>query len=304
MWTAERVVEVLRRRGELIEPVPGVAGLRGSALALIEALETRVDEVCRRLAAEPWRAPAALAWQTLEDADYFVSFPQWLTAASHLGDDEGALEALATSTDPAAAARARFRPAAAALPPAVCYHVFEALRGARLKEPRRVTAQCTCWRHEGSATRALERGWSFTMREVVALGDPAAVEAFRAEGEAAALRLAAGLGLDAGLEEATDPFFRPTARGKALLQQLKGLKREVMLPVGGGRRIAAGSSNLHETFFGRAFGIRDGAGSPVTSGCLAFGLERWLLAFLVAHGPDVEGWPIRTAQRSRQEVGA
>ncbi|HUG39525.1 MAG TPA: hypothetical protein VMM12_03515 [Longimicrobiales bacterium] len=303
MWNAEGVVSVLRRRGELLEPVPGVAGLRGGALALFEALDTRVADLCRRLAAEPWRPPAALAWGTLEDADYFASFPQWLTAASHLGDDEGALETVAASEHPAAAARGRFQPAAAALPPAVCYHVFEALRGARLERPRRVTAQCTCWRHEGSATRALERGWSFTMREVVALGDAGGIAAFRTEGEAAALRLAAGLGLEARLEEAADPFFRPTARGKALVQQLKGLKREVTLPVGGGRRTAAASSNLHETFFGHAFGIRDGAGAPVSSGCLAFGLERWLLAFMVAHGPDAGGWPIRVAPRARQEAG-
>ena len=32
-------------------------------------------------------------------------------------------------------------------------------------------------------------------------------------------------------------------------------------------------------------------GEPAASGCVAFGLERWLLAFLVAHGPDAAAWP-------------
>lgn len=304
MWTADDVIETLRRRGELLEPVPGVAGLRGAALALMDAIEARIVDACERLGPEPWRAPAALAFRTLEDAEYFTSFPQWLTAAAHLGDDDAEHALVATSERPAEAARERFRRADAALPPAVCYHVFEALRGLRLTGPRRVTLQCACWRHEGAATRPLERGWSFTMREVVVLGGAADVAAFRETGEALAVRLAAGLGLDAEIVEASDPFFRPTARGKALVQQLKGLKRELTLPVGGERRIAAASSNLHEEFFGRAFDIRDTAGVPASTGCLAFGLERWLLAFLAAHGPDPEGWPIRVAGRAREEVRA
>ena len=303
MWNAERAVDTLRRRGELIESVPGSAGLRGGGLALLEAIEARVRDACDGLAAESWRPPAALSWRTLETAEYFASFPQWLTAAAHLGDDDASHADVAASTRPAAAARARFRPPAAALPPAACYHVFEGLRASVLTGARRVTLQCTCWRHEGPATLPLERGWSFTMREAVAVGTAAEIGAFRTEGEAAVLRVAAALGLEPEVVEATDPFFRPTARGKELVQRLKELKREVTLPLGGGRRIAVASTNLHEDFFGRAFTIRDATGAPASSGCVAFGLERWLLAFLVAHGPDAVAWPIRVRSRELQEVG-
>lgn len=303
MWNAERAVETLRRRGELLEPVQGAVGLRGGALALFDAIEARVRDACRRLARETWRPAGALAWRTLETADYFASFPQWLTAAAHMGDDEASLEDVATSTRPAAAARERFGPPAAALAPAACYHVYEGLRGTTLEGARRVTLQCTCWRHEGAATLPLERGWSFTMREAVAVGTPAEVAAFRAEGEAAVLRVAAALGLEPEVVEATDPFFRPTGRGKELVQRLKGLKREVTLDIGAGRRLAVASTNLHEDFFGRAFGIRDSAGAPASSACVAFGLERWLLAFLVAHGPDAVAWPIRVPSRGLQEAG-
>ena len=304
MWNAERAVETLRRRGELLEPVHGSVGLRGGALGLMEAIEARVRDACRGLATETWRPAATLAWRTLETADYFASFPQWLTAAAHMGDDEGSLERIAGSRRPAEVARERFGPPAAALPPAACYHIFEGLRGSALKGARRVTLQCTCWRHEGSATLPLERGWSFTMREVVAVGTAAEVAEFRAEGESAVLRVAAALGLEPEVVEATDPFFRPTARGKELVQRLKGLKREVTLSLGGGRRIAVASTNLHEDFFGRAFEIRGETGAPASSGCVAFGLERWLLAFLVAHGPDAVAWPIRIRSRALQEVGA
>ncbi len=148
------------------------------------------------------------------------------------------------------------RPAGAALPPAVCYHLFAALAGRILESPARFTAQGTCWRHEGARHVPLERGWAFTMREMVCLGTEADTTAFRARGIERARDLARMLGLDATLAEAGDPFFAPTARGKATLQRIKALKHELLLPIGGERRIAAASFNLHERFFGDAFAIR------------------------------------------------
>ncbi|PYO66587.1 MAG: hypothetical protein DMD69_13220 [Gemmatimonadetes bacterium] len=75
-----------------------------------------------------------------------------------------------------------------------------------------------------------------------------------------------------------------------MLQQLKALKHELILPLGRSRGSAAASFNNHETFFGEAFAIRLATGAPAASACVAFGVERWLLAFLVAHGPDAAGW--------------
>ena len=44
-------------------------------------------------------------------------------------------------------------------------------------------------------------------------------------------------------------------------------------------------------FFGEAFGIRLPDGSAAASACVAFGIERWTLAFLAAHGTDARHWP-------------
>jgi seryl-tRNA synthetase len=189
------------------------------------------------------------------------------------------------------AARRALAPAGAVLPPALCYHVYAALAERTRIDPTHVTLRGTCWRHEGERTAPLERGWSFTMREAVWVGAASQVDPFLGRGAERSLALAAALGLEAEIVPATDPFFAPTARGRALLQRVKGLKRELLLPLGGGRTIAAASFNHHGTFFGDAFGIRTGDGAPAVSGCVAFGIERWLLAFLVAHGPEPRGWP-------------
>lgn len=154
-----------------------------------------------------------------------------------------------------------------------------------------MTAHGSCWRHEGDRMSPLERGWAFTMRELVQVGSPSRVDAFRRRGVEIGIALARDLGLEAEIVEATDPFFAPTGRGQRLLQRLKGLKHELVLPIGGGRTVAAASFNDHGLFFGDAFDIRLHDGTTAASGCVAFGVERWLLAFLVAHGPDAEGWP-------------
>ena len=295
MRSAEQVVASLRARGELWESAPGLVGLRGDALALRSALERLIAAAAGADAREEWAPPAALALATLDRARYFASFPQWLTLAAHLREDAASLERVARSDDPAAAARSACAPADAALPPAVCYHVYAALAGRRLADAVTVSAQGTCWRHEGDQLRLLARGWAFTMREGVCVGDADAAEAFRARGARRALDLAEALGLAARLEEATDPFFAPTARGRRLLQQLKGLKQELLLRVGD-EHVAAASFNQHEQFFGDAFDIRLADGGAAASACVAYGVERWVLAFLAAHGPDARAWPALPAE--------
>lgn len=291
MWSAERVVQELRASGELWETAPGLIGLRGDALELLRAIERLMERIAREKATDEWCMPAGIPLEALARADYFASFPQWLTAASHLSERPEALQAVARSAEPAHAARSALAPASAALPPAVCYHAYAALADRAVNSPTLLTAQATCWRHEGEELRPLERGWAFTMREVVCLGHPHTVAAFREWGVAEALGLAESLGLRPRVEGATDPFFAPAARGRELLQRLKALKHEVLVPIGGGRELAIASANDHETFFGLSFGIRLTDGAPASSSCVAFGLERWLLAFLVEHGTRATGWP-------------
>jgi hypothetical protein len=64
-----------------------------------------------------------------------------------------------------------------------------------------------------------------------------------------------------------------------------------MLPEG--ERVAAGSLNYHTDFFGRAFRCNVEGAGPMHSVCIAFGLERWVYAFLAQHGKDPARWPER-----------
>ena len=103
MRSADDVVAELRSRGELWEPAPGVAALRGDAFALFTRIERLAAATTAAIGADchgacdPWSAPAALPLATLSRASYFDAFPQWLTLASHLREDTETLERIATS---------------------------------------------------------------------------------------------------------------------------------------------------------------------------------------------------------------
>jgi len=290
MRQRDDIVNALRARGELWDVAPGVTALRGDAAALLRDLERAIATLCGLETSDDWRVPPAIDFATLVRAEYFASFPHWLTVASHLRDEEDALRAVAERGEPAVLREASAAPKAA-LNPAVCYHIYAALAGTSIDQARIVTAQAECWRHEGARHATLERGWAFTMREVVCIGSDDDAHAFLERSTERVTDFARSLDLEPALAVATDPFFAPSARAKHVLQRLKELKHELLLPLGASKTIAASSFNLHETFFGEAFDIRLPDGKPATTACVAFGLERWLLAFLVRHGPDAAEWP-------------
>jgi seryl-tRNA synthetase len=295
MLSPEAVIEALRASGSLWEVAPGITGLRGPVVALVRDLESALLEIAHTEAADEWVAPAGVAFKTLERAHYFASFPQWLTAGSHLTGDEATLEHIAACTLPAAAACASLAPAAFALPPAICYNTYAALADSTIARPVVMTAQGTCWRYEGSQLAALQRGWSFTMREIVCLGAERDVKEFLDTSVARVSALEKALGLECELVVASDPFFAPSARGRAALQRIKGLKHELEFRFGDARPLAIASFNDHELFFGEAFGIKLPGGAPAWSGCVAFGLERWLLGILAKYGVEPGNWPIPTS---------
>src|SRR5919202_3753975 len=132
----EALIAALRARGELWEAAPGLVGLRGKALALLRRIDRLIAARCAAETSDEWAVPAAMPPALLERAQYFASFPQWLTLASHLTDDAATLERVARSGAPARSAGRAASPATAALPPAVCYHVYAALAGSRLRSAR------------------------------------------------------------------------------------------------------------------------------------------------------------------------
>jgi seryl-tRNA synthetase len=269
----------------------GQAVLSGPLLALADRLDRLFSRLASRWDAAELRFPTFIPAVELDRVDYFRSFPQLATFPACLSEDDANLDRFTARppvSDDGAVRLAAIGPVRDVLTPAACYHLYVHHKGQRFDGPRYFTTRNTCFRRE-SHYLPLERQWSFTMREIVCMGTGPEARAFLDEAEAAVDVLVGRLGLPVDWSVATDPFFRASANPSYLMQQVDPTKRELLFE----GRLAIGSVNLHHDHFGRAYGIVRETGQdaePVHTACVAFGIERWLAAFVRHFGAE-EHWP-------------
>jgi seryl-tRNA synthetase len=299
---SERLVE----KGFARRHDAGLWAFRPPFLGLLESIDELLRDVARDTYGAPAHSyPALIATDTLRRAGYLGSFPQNVGFVSHLPHDLELLTRFQEASASGAELPAELAPAEQSLPPAVCYHRFRDLADQTLAEGSVVTARGTCFRYEASHNmRSLTRLWSFQMREVVYTGSPTYIAAASERGPAVLKDLLGSLGLSGSCESATDPFFVNVFGAMRYAQVAAELKFELRLPLGAGESLAAASLNLHQDHFGKSFAMRLPDGSPATSGCTAFGLERLALGFLAQHGLEPAHWPDAVVSRMRRHVAA
>jgi hypothetical protein len=265
----------------------GTCTLSGAALRWLTALDAHLAGVAAALGCLEVAFPPVIAARELARIDYFRSFPHLVTVPVSYPADETALRRVAEGeeVDPAGTLRLReHAPVGHALTPAACYPVYAALGGTEPATAHLVTTRATCYRREERFV-PLRRMWAFSMREIVCVGDDVEVGAALAAGTGIVDDLLDRLGLAGRWQDACDPFFQPARNGRALLQLLAPVKREMVVD-----GLAIASVNTHHDHFGSAFEIRR-HGRAAASGCVAFGLERWLGVVAGVWGPDPVRWP-------------
>jgi seryl-tRNA synthetase len=295
------------RLGWIVPVAPGACVYRGLMSRLFHGLDREFRRLALRLGAEECRFPSTVELGTLARAGYLADFAHNARLVCHLPEH---LDAIARVKGRIAERRDGSIRAAdcadpeAALSPTVCYQMYRSLQGRTLAGPiMRATAVSSCFRHEGRAAAGVTRLCEFTMREIIGVGEPAAVNAMRGALLDVMKELLDRFELCARIEIASDPFFIDVYEAKRMFQVSFDLKHEVRahLPAED-RWIAIGSVNHHQDHFGKAFGIGV-AGGAAQSCCLGFGLDRWAYAIMAQHGLDAGRWP-RAAARVVEEPGA
>lgn len=263
---------------------------------------------------DPWRAepvltPTLIPSRVLAKCDYFRSFPNNVTFACHLAEDSEAIADFRARhqerDDLDERALGDMVTPEACLSPAVCYHVYHMNQDRTLPASGVTYGICgKCFRYESSNMASLRRLWDFTMREVVFLGGRDDVLAHRERSIEMMSRFLDEHRLAGEIRTASDPFFiAPDAVAKTYFQLSSETKYEISLMLPDDARLAVGSHNYHTDFFGRAFNVEVEGAGPMHSVCVAFGLERWVHAFLAQHGADPSRWPevVRGAPEFRGE---
>lgn len=287
----------LTSAGLLIESgVPGVYG-RGERF---ERIRIAVDALVTRTASvdgpERMAFPPLLPKRQIEQIGYLKSFPHLAGSVfSFEGNEEEAAEQerKAGSHEDWSEHQSQTD---LVLTPAACYPVYPAVAARGPLPPGGLTVDAGgsyVFRHEPSGDPA--RLQMFHQREIVRIGEPETVQAWRDRWRDRAVSLLSEIGLDARFDVANDPFFGRSGRLLARSQRTQQLKFEVLVPIAGPEPTAVASFNYHQDHFSEVYGIEVAADGerPATAhtACLGFGLERIALALLRAHGLDSERWP-------------
>jgi seryl-tRNA synthetase len=272
----------------------GQSVFTGPSRALYAALDAMFLRWAAECGAEDYLFPTFLPAKELAKLDYFRSFPHLATFACSLDPAKDNLSAFAKGQGVDADGRValtELAPVKDALTPAACYHVYIGIQDSALSAPHFATTRGTCFRRE-EYYAPMQRQWSFGMREIVCVGTSDEVKSFLDRYQAKVAAFFVELGLPIDWKPATDPFFNAAANPKFLAQKIDPVKTEMVYETG----LAIGSVNFHRNFFGETFKIAR-EGQHAFSGCVAFGLERWIFAIVHHFGTNPENWPKLGASR-------
>jgi len=285
--------ELLDARLLIDSGVPGVYG-RGEQFERVRsAFDARVSAAAAVDEPERLAFPPVLPRRQIEEIGYLKSFPHLAgTIFSFSGDEEQAAEqeAKAERHEDWSGYQSQTD---LCLTPAACYPVYPAIAARGKLAPGGVMIDAGgsyVFRHEPSGDPA--RLQMFHQREIVRIGEPDTVAAWRDVWRDRSVELLRSIGLDAASDVASDPFFGRSGRLLARSQKAQELKFEVLVQIAGPEPTAVASFNYHQDHFSATYGIEmDAEDSTAHTACLGFGLERITLALLRTHGLEPEAWP-------------
>jgi seryl-tRNA synthetase len=273
--------------------VPGVYG-RGEDFERVRlAFDAKVTAVADLDRPERMAFPPVLPKRRIEEIGYLKSFPHLAgTIFSFDGDEEqaAAQEARAEAHEDWGEFQDQTD---LCLTPAACYPVYPAIAARGPLAPGGVMVDAGgsyVFRHEPSGDPA--RLQMFHQREIVRIGEPGTVAAWRDSWRDRSVELLRSVGLDASFDVASDPFFGRSGRLLARSQKAQELKFEVLIQIAGPEPTACASFNYHQDHFSGTYGIEmDAEDTTAHTACLGFGLERITLALLRTHGLGPDEWP-------------
>jgi seryl-tRNA synthetase len=282
--------------GYLFQPL-GAEGVYARTAVYEGVMERLRDFVSRQRdeRAEVLRFPPVMSRWQLEKSGYLKSFPNLLGCVCALHGSEAAIRSAADRYESGGDWTTALGASDLVLSPAACYPLYPlvASRGRVRSGGLIFDVAADCFRREPS--RSLDRLQSFRMREFVRIGRPEEITSFRESWMIRARQLADELDLPYSIEVANDPFFGRVGQIMAVSQIQQALKFELLIPYyEKAKPTACMSFNYHREHFGQVWGLHDSQGDLAHTGCVAFGMDRLVVALFANHGPDPARWPVST----------
>lgn len=177
------------------------------------------------------------------------------------------------------------------LSPSACFHVYEKYQDTVLDENTAITFLQNVFRNEQIEFEEFGRLKDYHVRETVFIGNEKyvnnAINSMINKTSAFIIEL----GLAGSIESAADLFITPKMQRYKLIQMHNKAKYEVRLNCDNDKKISVASFNRHGQAFSYPFNINISGQKNVVSGCVGYGIERWVMAFMSQYGCNVDNMP-------------
>ena len=189
-----------------------------------------------------------------------------------------------------------------ALSPSACFHSYIEYQNKTLEKCQLLTFTQSVFRNEGRFNYSeFGRLKDYHVREIVLFGNMDYVVRKRMEIMNKAIQILKNFNLNGDVEVSADAFIVPKMQKYKKIQFFDKSKYEMHLKYQDKSKIAVASFNLHGTAFTDPFKIKINGCEEAVTGCVGFGLERWVLAFLSQYGTNVSEWPTQIKEEFYNE---
>lgn len=266
----------------------GIIGLSGGAVKLFDYFDNVFKRFAGELGAVTEKYPVLLSLSTLKDTGYLKTSPQYNIFCSPMTEDMDKLEKAGMGEN----YNNYLGRTANVLSPSACFHVYERYRNKILQEEKTVTLLQSVFRNEGRFNwNEFGRLKDYHVREIVFIGSDKYVEDSRKRLMKMTSDFMRELDMTGEITSAGDAFIIPQMQLYKSLQIKNKVKYEVRLNYSDGKQMAAASFNLHGSTFTYPFNIKVANVDNTVTGCVGYGIERWVLCFLCRFGADEKNWP-------------
>ena len=287
----KRYYDISTLENEVISFGNGQIGFGEKGKFLFDFLDSKFSEIAYELGAVEKIYPVLLPLDDYSMTGYVRKTPQYAIFCSTVNESLKDLE----QTDAAMhdkKVKEIIKEPRFALSPSACFHTYIEYKDKTLKDNTIVTFRQNVFRNEGRLNyNEIGRLCDYHVREIVMIGSNEFILESRNKIMQKSKELMSKLQLIGDISLASDSFVVPKMQMYRKIQHIDKSKYEMHLNISPDKSISTASYNLHGKAFTDPFNISVENCEDTVTACVGFGLQRWVLAFLLQHGLNEESWP-------------
>lgn len=269
----------------------GNIALEGTAKFLFDFFDSKFEKIALGFGAKPKIYPVLLPVKAYQQTGYLKRSPQYAIFCCNTFEDIDKLEDLQHNIQNDNIQLSLKQPTFA-LSPSACFHTYLEYENTVLNSDSVYTFCQSVFRNEGRFSFSeIGRLMDYHVREIVMIGSIDFVSTMRQEFLSKLVAIMTDWNLNFSVNVAADPFIMPKMQKLKKIQKVEKSKYEVKLNCNSSHKISVASFNLHGSAFTDPFNIKVKNNDDTVTGCIGFGIERWVIAFICQYGTEPSKWP-------------